>query len=236
MTLLSICKDVADVVGVTRPAAIITGQDEMSRFMLGFAKETLTELGLMDWPLLQIPYTFDTVANQGAYDLPADFGREVGDTVYTNSRYNAIRGSLTPAQWAKQRNTLPELGMYRFRLFGLPLKLNITPTPTAVDSVVLEYQTTYRVRRSNNAYAAVWTADSDTPLFDEDLVTKGIKWRLRRQLGLDYSEEFNDYEMSRSSRLAQQLDLGSQPVAYRRPGYDDDYPYPGYIPETGFGV
>lgn len=236
MTLLSVAQDVCDVIGLTRPAAIVSGTDQLARQILGLAKETLEELGAMDWPILEIPYTFNTVNAQSQYDLPSDFGREVGDTVYVASQYDSLRGSLTPADWQRQRSGMQaNLGRYRFRIFGLPLKLNLTPTPSVVEAIVLEYQTTYRVKQQDGTYKATFFADTDVPLMPEDLLKKGLKWRLRRAKGLDYSEEFDDYEITRAQRLAQQLSMGSMPVAYRGFASTDAPIGNMYVPESGFG-
>lgn len=235
MTLLSICQDTADVVGLTRPTAIMTGQDQLSRQLLGFAKETLEELSLMDWPVLNVPYTFTTVSEQQAYTLPSDFGRECGDTVYGKARYSMLRGSLTPGDWARQRNILPGLGFYRFRIYGNPLMLNLTPTPQVAEDIVMEYQTANRVSLIAGGFAPTYQNDTDTSVVPEYLMKKGIKWRIRRAKGLDYTEEFDDYEIARSNALAQQLQMGSIPVAYKGIYDSGDIPI-GYVPETGYGI
>lgn len=235
MSLLSICTDTADVIGLTRPAAIITGQDQLSRQMLGFCKETLEELSMMDWPILQVPYSFNTVVGQASYTLPTDYNREIGDSVYGQARYSQVRGSLTPGDWARQRNILPGLGFYRFRIFGNPLKINLIPTPQVVEAIVFEYQSLNRVTQVGGAMKTTWFADDDVSVVPEDLMKKGLKWRLRRAKGLDYSEEFDDYEIARNLRLAQTLQFGSMPVAYRGPYGEDAYLAPGYVPESGFG-
>ncbi len=236
MTLLSIAKDVADVIGLTRPASIINGTDQLSRQMLGFAKETLEELGFMDWPILERPYTFNTVVDQTDYDLPADFMREIGDSVYVSTQYNRVRGSLTPADWARQRGTYPDLGRYKFRIWGYPLKMRITPAPQTVEPVTFEYQSTARVLQADNSLKETYYDDQDVSIVPEDLMKSGLKWRMRRAKGLDYSEEFDAYEIARAQRLAQTLQMGSQAVAYRSPFYDDDIPPAGYMPENGFGA
>lgn len=236
MTLLSVAQDVADMIGLTRPTALVSSSDQLARQMLGFAKATLEELGLMDWPVLQVPYTFDTVDGQAQYDLPADFGREIGDSVYVATQYDSLRGSLTPSDWQRQKSGMQSnLGRYRFRIFGLPLKLNIVPTPSVVEALVLEYQTTYRVLQDDATYQNTFFADTDVSLMPEELLKKGLQWRTRRAKGLDYSEEFDDYEMSRTQRLAQALSMGSMPVAYRS-GVEDAAGLGNvYIPETGYG-
>lgn len=235
MTLLSVCQDVADVVGLTRPTAIVNGTDQLSKQMLGIAKEVLEELSLMDWPALQVPYSFNTVVGTSAYPLPSDFGHETADTCFLASQYYLMRGSLTPGDWQRQRNALPsQIGRYKFRLWGTPLMLNMYPTPGTVETVVLEYHTTNRVKHSDGTYGVTFSLDDDVSVVSETLLKKGLKWRIKRAKGLDYSEEFNEYEFARMDHLAKQLTLGSMPVAYRNnivaPELSD-----GYVPEFGFG-
>lgn len=236
MSLLSVAQDVCDTIGLTRPAAIVSATDQLARQILGLCKDTLEELGRMDWPVLEIPYTFPTVVNQAQYALPADFGREVGDSVYVSGQYQSLRGSLTAADWQRQKSGMQaNLGRYRFRIFGLPTLLNITPVPTKVETLVMEYQTTYRVQQVDTTYKNTFFADTDVTLMPEELLKKGLRWRLRHAKGLDYSEEFNDYEMSRAQRLAQMLSMGSMPVAFRS-GIDNAEGIGDmYIPEAGYG-
>lgn len=235
MSLLSISQEVCDVIGLARPAAIVTGNDQLARQILGLAKETLDELGGMDWPILQVPYAFSTIAGQAQYALPADFDRETADTVFIASQYGQLRGSLSPADWQRQRSTLAaNMGRYRFRLYGLPNVLNFQPVPQVAEGIVLEYVTTIRVKQADNTYKNTYFADTDVSVVSEELVKKGLKWRLRRAKGMDYSEEFDDYEIARAQKLAQALSMGSMAVASRS---GNEWPEElGYcIPETGYG-
>lgn len=236
MTLLSICQDTADAIGLTRPSTIVSSTDPLSRQMLAFAKETLEELSAMAWPKLEVAYSFNTVALQQTYAVPADWSREIGDSVYGSARYSQIRGSLTPGDWARQRNILPGLGFYRFRIYGNPLMINLTPTPQVVETIVLEYQSANRVTANLGGTKVTYTLDDDTSIVDEDLMKKGLKWRLRRAKGMDYSEEFDDYELTRAQRLAQALQLGSLPVAYRGIYDGSELIGMGWVPETGYGI
>jgi hypothetical protein len=234
MSLLLLCQEVADVVGVQRPLAIVTSQEQLPRQMFALAKETLEEVSLMDWPILVMLATITTVAGQSTYALPADFEHEIGDTLYAAARYEQLRGQLTPGDWARQRNVTPDLGRYRFRIYGYPLKLQITPTPQMPEDLVYEYKTNNRAKQVGGALVPTYSSDDDVSIVLEEIIKKGLKWRLRRAKGLDYSEEFDDYEFARTSRLAQQLQFGSMPVAVR--GAWGDAPLTdGNIPESRFG-
>jgi hypothetical protein len=77
-----------------------------------------------------------------------------------------------------------------------------------------------------------WTADTDVPLLDDDVIELGIIWRLLRRLGLAYDEEKDEYDRRADLLIARDggtatLDLA--PV--------DRYALigPYNLPETGFG-
>jgi len=233
--LLQICHDTVDAVGIQRPVAIVTGMDQLSRQLLSLAKESLEDLSLMDWPVLVMVGGITTVPGQETYDLPVDFEHEIDDTMYAAARFQALRGSLTPGDWARQKQNMPDIGQYRFRVFGNPLKLHVLPVPQLAENLVYEYKTKNRVRKSDGiTLAFTYTEDQDVSLVHEELVKKGLKWRLRRAKGLDYTEEFDEYEISRNSRLAQSFAFGSMPVAVRSP-WDGAPLTDGYVPEVGFG-
>ena len=47
----------------------------------------------------------------------------------------------------------------------------------------------------------VLTANTDVPIFDEYLVKLNILWRWLKRSGLDYTEEFNEYERELKKRF-----------------------------------
>jgi hypothetical protein len=118
---------------------------------------------------------------------------------------------------------------------GNPPVFVMSPIPGTVETVVLEYRTNNRVVQSNGALALNWMNDTDTPIVPETLVKLGMKWRLKREKGLEYSDEFDDYVIQKQTYVSQALDIGSLSVAYR---HLLDYPEiaNGYVPEYGFGV
>lgn len=235
MTLLTVAQRVADEVGLPRPSAVATGTDQLSRQMFALANAVLEELGEINWPVLEIPYQFNTVAGQSQYALPNDFDREVSDTAYLSTLYYELRGSLTPAEWHRRRSGLPSYtGRYRYRTFGNPLKINITPVPQTVETVTLEYVTTNYAKDTNGVAIPLYSADNDVSLMPEELVRMGLKWRIKHAKGLDYSEDYNKYERTRKTLFAQQLNLGSVPVAQRTLA-DTPELGGGYVPEVGYG-
>lgn len=74
--------------------------------------------------------------------------------------------------------------------------------PAAVGTATFPYVSNLIVRSSGGTLKPAFTADDDTFVLDERLLTLGLIWRYRAQKGVDYSEDMANYEMA----LAQAMD------------------------------
>lgn len=236
MSLLSIAQRVADEIGLPRPGALASGADQLARQMYALANAALEELGKLNWPDLDTAYTFNTVVDQVAYPLPADYARFATDTAFVTAEYYQARGALSANEWARRRNGMSSLtGQLRYRVFGYPRRIQFVPAPQKVQSITIEYLTANLVVGKDATRKPLYAADTDTSIVPEELVRKGLKWRIKHAKGLDYSEDFNAYLTSVAELFAQQLSLGSTPVAYRSRFGDDDFLGSPYVPDTGYG-
>lgn len=238
MTLLSVAQRVADEVGLPRPTSVASSSDQLSRQMLALANATLEELGRLNWPELETAHSFPTVIGQVPYSTPADYARFATDTAYISTQYYMVRGALSAREWALRRNGMSSLtGWARYRVFGYPPKIQFVPAPTTVQTVVIEYISKYLVLDVDGVTRKQWyVLDTDTCVLSEELVRLGLKWRIKHAKGLEYSEDYNAYRERISTTLAEGLNLGSTPVAFRSPFGDDSYNmgFP-YVPDTGYG-
>lgn len=235
MSLLTVAQRVADEVGLPRPAAVAASTDQLARQMFSLANTTLEELGKMNWPELDALHTFNTVVAQESYPAPDDYARYATDAGFIASQYYQMRGSLTANEWRRRANGFPSsAGRYRYRMFGYPLRMHVVPVPQTVENIAIEYISRNLVIGQDLTRKTRYVLDTDSSVMPEELVRKGLKWRIKHAKGLDYSEDFNSYETSKAELLAQRLNLGSIPVATRWLG-DDGLVGP-YIPDTGYGV
>jgi hypothetical protein len=65
------------------------------------------------------------------------------------------------------------------------------------------------------------TANTDIPVFDPYLVKLGIIWRWNKRTGLDYSEEYNEYERELNKSYAESKALGDINLSYTYGIFDD---------------
>lgn len=208
MSLLEICQNVADDVGVERPATIIGNPDRTAKRLLAAANRECQVLAKQDWSVLQREHEYQTIASQGAYDLPADFESLLSDTSWDRTNYWLMRGSLTAKEWQWRKSAIIATTAFRkqFRIKrGASNKRQyfIDPVPTDVTDQVFEYKSNGWAQSSTGVIQNRWLADTDTPLLDEDLVEMGVLWRYLKRIGQSYIEEFNESSLIVRQMLAQ---------------------------------
>lgn len=240
MSLLTICQDVADITGIIRPNTIIGNTDETSKRLLAAANETLFSLGRAhDWLELVTEHTFTTVASTEDYTLPSDFLHLVNQTLWDRTNFEELRGPLSPQQWQEYKSsilasTVTTWKKYRIRNVSGATRFSIHPIPDAADSLVFEYVSKNFCETSGGTGQARWAADSDVGVVDEYLLYLGIKWRMRKSLGMSYDEEREEYDNELDQAKSRN---GGAPVLPLDVSahYDLIDPYRN-VKDTGFGT
>lgn len=113
-------------------------------------------------------------------------------TLWNETTTRPITGPLSPAEWSDLKGLGIDYPADHFRIYGGILY--ITPAPTAGDNIAFEYISKNWCQSSGGTGQAAWAADTDTGVLDEDLMTLGVYWRFRADMGLDYAEAYADYE------------------------------------------
>jgi len=230
MSLLSICQRVVNGIGLDPVVTVASSSDVMPRQLLEHANATLEELCEKDWPILKVPASIDTINGTPDYALPADMLRIVPRSVWYTSDNDTLRGATTSGDGANPNETRYRSG-HSFRLFKNPLRLVVKPTPDVVTTIPYEYITSKPVVHIDASTGEIFTADTDTCILPERLLRMGIKWRLKHANGLDYSEDYNKYQIAVKDMFADALALGTLPIALRG-GSDLVDPT---IPDNGYG-
>lgn len=197
MTALSIVQDACGRMGLQQPSALFSSlspQDIQFRTLLNQANRELARSG-KKWTDLTKEATFTTTAAETQTNaIPSDFLSYLNDTMFDRTENRKLVGPLNPFEWQREKSGPVYTSVYKaFRFRGGSLL--ITPTPTAGNTVAYEYIKKYIVLDNTSTAKEKFTADSDTAILDEELLTLSIMWRFRKAKGLDYSEEFRTYEL-----------------------------------------
>lgn len=196
MSLLTICQNAADQIGLFRPSDIIGSSNQIAQQLLRMAKLEIEDLASQRmWNALIKEGTITLVAGDQDYAVPADFwGLAPGTTWDRTEEWEAI--VVDPQHWAllKGRDYFTTTNRH-FRIFDDQFQFFETITAAdAGNEIKYEYISTYKVRDVVDTPKATFTANTDTTIFSEELVTQGIVWRYKHAKGLDYQMDMAVYE------------------------------------------
>ena len=213
MTLLSICQNVADFTGFERPVTVIDNTDPIARQLLALAQREGKQLmRTSDWAILKKEHTFSTSSGTAAYALPSDFDRLVLETSYNRSDNDILTGPISSSEYQLVNHGMATTGTtekFRLKAASNALKFELDPTPSSTQTIGFEYVSTQFCQSSGGSGQAVWTADTDTGILDETTMEMGITWRFKAAHGLEYGEDFKQYQLEVRQAVARN---GSSPV------------------------
>lgn len=197
------------------PTAVIGNTDVgvvQIRYLLD---ETLREMGKYKWNEQKIQTTFLTVAseNQGTFSailgpgfIGPDFDSLIFATMWDQTLRRPIFGPVSDEMWSNLQSFPASGPIYQFKVFGD--SLHIFPAPPAGDTVYLIYQSKYPVAdAATGTPKAAITVDTDLFLLPDDVVSRSLDYRWKRQKGEPWEVDFNEY----TDLLAKALNRTGQP-------------------------
>lgn len=207
-TILEICREVADLAAVKRPDDLFNASSQHNSIFLSVAKSALDSLlRFGNWQELTKEGYLRTVAGKKRYvikDVIPDFYCLLNNTIYIKDSNEKIIGAVTPEQWMKDRYFSASGSDVKFKIQnGCFVFLN---EPQSRVKIVFQYRSDnivwdFKTFEEKN----VLNANTDVPIFDEYLVKLGILWRWLKRSGLDYSEEYAEYQQELKKRFGSGL-------------------------------
>jgi hypothetical protein len=196
MTLLSICNDAYEEAIGQEITAIAASSSADAIRLFALAKRELQTLSRVHpWQALVAETTFlTTVAAAQAGALPADFDYILEGTVWDRTNIRELNGPVEAAQWQRLQATQAAASALdrQFRIRGDSFLLYPAPT-VATDTIAFEYAINTPCETAGGTAQTTWVADTDVGKISEVLLTLGVKWRLRRALGLAHDDDLNEY-------------------------------------------
>lgn len=233
MTLLNVCQNIADEIGIKRPSAVISSSDPTTVRIYRQAIRVGTVLAMKNWHELIKEHSFSTSAGEPQYDFPTDYRSMVPDTAWNQTSDDQIM-LISPTVWSYEKSAMTSTLDDRFRILGddagpdVGKRFTIHPTPTSVETIYYQYYSKNWIEAASGTQKAAFTVDSDTIVFDEGLFEMGVLWRVLKQMGQNYEQEKVDYDTQLEICLAQS-------GATERLHADGNRATLSNIPETGFG-
>ena len=171
------------------------------------------------------------VCAQTAYDLPADFETITDRTMWDKSKHWEMLGGEDAQQWQWLKSGYISTGP-RVRWRILDNQFQIWPIMNTQEYLGWEYRSKGWARSAAGAIKNSFTADTDTTVFDDRIITLYTKLKYFQVKSFDTTSLLQDYQ--RYLTIAKANDKGAPNLSFA--------PYPskvliGYanIPDTGYG-
>jgi len=207
-TILEICREVADLAAVKRPDDLFNTSSQQNNIFLSVAKSTLDSLlRYGNWQELTKEGWIRTVKGKKQYvinDYIPDFYCLLNNTIYVKDTNEKVIGAITPEQWMKDKYFGNASCGIKFKIQNG--RLIFLDEPKSRVKIVFQYRSDSIVWDFKTfEEKSVLTANTDVPIFDEYLVKLGILWRWLKRSGLDYSEEYAEYQRELKKRFGSSL-------------------------------
>ena len=166
------------------------------------------------------------------YALPSDFDRMVSDTNFDRTDFWSNVGPKSSQEWQYLNSGLISISpRFRWRMYGN--KVRFFSAPGAVYNMVFEYVSNFTVLATAGTVPtkSKFTADTDTCIFADDLITLGLKAYWYRAKGLQWEDTWNEFSDTASIRAAQDT---SPPRLSLSPTYGEFLLTPESIPDASW--
>lgn len=136
--------------------------------------------------------TVDITFSQNAYNLPADWDRQIPQTEWDRTNRWPLMGPESSQDWQSFRSGIVYSGpRQRFRIANNAV--NVVPDPPNGLMFAYEYVSSNWIIAQDGTRKASFTADTDSPIFDDSLLITGLKAQWKAAKGLDGTFDLSEF-------------------------------------------
>ena len=195
MTCLTIIQDVAQRVNLPSPTSAAQSADPQVIQLVALANKEGEWQSNKDWQVLTKETSFVTTAVQlqTTLDVTAPGLKNIiNDTIWNRDLRRPVYGPMT-AQRYQQVQAAVFAGPWN-QFIIQQNQILFFPVPAAGQTCWFQYTTQNWCESAGGTGQARFVMDDDVLLLREDLFKLGVEWRWKKAKGLEYAQEFADYE------------------------------------------
>jgi hypothetical protein len=232
MTLISVVKDVCQVVGVQQPTSVFTNinanrtMQEMSALATEMAQRIAYDSG-KDWTILKKVATLigDGVAD--AFNLPADYKRMLLTTELwrSTSTQTPMQYIVDTNEWVQRRNQPWTSAWGEWTMLGG--QIVIQPIMDVGVNATFGYLNKNCITLASSGYGDTFMADNDSFILGDRLLKLAMIWQWKSNKGSPYAEDLATYND------ALNVAMGSEkpaPIIVGRLPMSGNMAYPWVVP------
>lgn len=197
-TLLTVVQEVARRLAIPSPTTVLGSTDFQVLQLYSLLQEgldALSDRGRWEGLINEATWVTTATEDQGAITTLASNGYRylLPETLWDRTEMLPLLGPVSPSEWQALKAIVLTGPRYSFRLRRG--KFIVTPAPPAGHTWAFEYASeNYILAADGTTYKKRFTLDTDTILLPEQIVEMDLRWRWKREKGLDYAEDFNTAE------------------------------------------
>lgn len=197
MSCLSIIQDVCQRINLPNPTTAAQSSDPAVQQVVALAlKEAEWQLGQYDPQVCMLEGTFVTSATEvQVANIASTYpGMKaiVNDTMWNRDLRRPVFGPMTAARWEQLKAMVMQGPWNQFQIRGN--QILFIPVPTANQNIWFQYKSINWCTSQSGTPQSRFLADTDVLLLDEAVFKLGMEWRWKKAKGLDYAQDFADYE------------------------------------------
>ena len=229
MSAIEICQEALEDLGIDPPTSLASGGD-IGAQLLGILNSTGRDIALRgNWQVLRAEGTFTTAATEiqvANINTTFPYMRKMLDnTMYNRTQQRRVIGPVTSQTWQRiQADSLTNATL----LWYLRGNAILFPgTPVAGETCGFEYiDKRWCSESTGTTPATAFASDTDIPRLDDYAFVLGVRWRFLKKKGMEYGEEFRQYEDYVAERLGadQPRETLNMNPSVRTEGYDGQIP------------
>lgn len=224
---------------------IVVGQNVYAVGLVNDTLVTAVNSGASTVTISQAPTASTTLTGQSVtfatenYPFPSDFAYLIAQTEWDRNFRWQLLGPLDAQEWQVIKSGISPVGpRMRFRIMGNQFYINPVGSASTIftDTIVFEYVSNAWVAVTGAPTTGVQTAyalDTDVSILPEDLIILSLKWRYLRAKGLDYDEEYSQFQEKLDRTIGRSASNRSLPLNARASGIR--LLNSQNVPDTGFG-
>ena len=206
--LLTEVQDFCERQKVPIPSVVATNTDPQIVQIRAILYEAGNSIAIRgEWSRLTFEEVHTTLAQEdqgNIYDITATGGATAflkikRETIWDRTDRLPVY-TINPSEWQRVKATIAAMPRYRYRI--VRHRLLLTPTPPAGHSLAFEWLSKWWIQDIAGTIKERFTADTDSFLVERELLKLGLAWRWRKAKGLDYTEEYEEYEQRLLETLA----------------------------------
>jgi hypothetical protein len=224
ISLLNAVKAAMGESGIELPSAVVANTDKT---MLYCANAAARRQRQHEWQKLRKSTTV-TLTAATEYNLATDFWAYVPDTLWPEGGIRPAALPTTPLMWTILQSDI-SINPAQFNCRFLNNKLAVQ-NPEADIVLRYEYISNAPITDSTGATPKVeFTADTDLFILDEELFIMDLKWRIKKEKGIDdWQFDKQEYENYLNYRIgvdsgARTLYPGGNGLGMPQPPYNNDW-------------